>query len=176
VNWSLEVGRNYEEARQKENESVATFAIHLKNLEEQLTEPYTEAQRCRHLLNKIRPIVRDAITLKADIPISYRDLVIMASRIENLTKRGRFTTEPVVGRDSHAPKRKKQRSSLSRKPKANEARRGNALPIRDLSSVTCYNYNKTGHYANNCRSPKKASAPSAYTQRKVAVAAVRTDD
>jgi hypothetical protein len=43
VNRSLEVGRNYEEARQKENESVATFAIHLKNLEEQLTEPYTEA-------------------------------------------------------------------------------------------------------------------------------------
>jgi hypothetical protein len=43
VNQSLEVGRNYEEAYQKENESIATFAIHLKNLEEQLTEPYTEA-------------------------------------------------------------------------------------------------------------------------------------
>jgi hypothetical protein len=43
VNQSLEVGRNYEEARQKENKSVATFAIYLKNLEEQLTKPYTEA-------------------------------------------------------------------------------------------------------------------------------------
>jgi hypothetical protein len=43
VNQSLEVGRNYEKARQKDNESVAHFAIYLKNLEEQLAEPYIEA-------------------------------------------------------------------------------------------------------------------------------------
>jgi hypothetical protein len=72
--------------------------------------------------------VRDAITLKADIPISYRDLVIIASRIENSTKRSRFATETVVACESYAYKKKKQRSSPPRKPKANKARRGNAPP------------------------------------------------
>jgi hypothetical protein len=87
----------------------------------------------------------------------------MASRIKNSTKRSRFTTETVVGRKSYAYKKKRQRGSSPRKPKANKARRANAPPIKDLSNITCYNYNKTGHYAYKCRLLKKAGGPATYT-------------
>jgi hypothetical protein len=72
--------------------------------------------------------MQDTITLKADVPISYRDLVIIASRIKNSSKYSRFTTEPVVGCDSYGPKKKKQRSSLPRKLKASKPRRSDAPP------------------------------------------------
>jgi hypothetical protein len=87
----------------------------------------------------------------------------MASRIENSTKRSCFTTEIVVGRESYAHKKKRQRGSSPRKPKANKARRANAPPIKDLSNITCYNYNKTGYYAYKCRLLKKAGSPAIHT-------------
>ena len=75
VNRSLDVGQSYEEARQKEGESVTTFAMHLTTLEDQFHKSYTEAQRTRHLLNKLRPNLREAITLKADVLLNRYDLV-----------------------------------------------------------------------------------------------------
>jgi hypothetical protein len=108
----------------------------------------------------MRPNIRDAITLKADVPISNRDLVALALRIENSTKRGRFTTEPVVGRDSYGPKRKKQCGSPPRKSKGSEPRRSDAPLLRDASNIVCFNCDKKGYYANKCCSPKKGSAPS----------------
>jgi hypothetical protein len=87
----------------------------------------------------------------------------MASRIKNLIKRSRFTTEIVVGRKSYAHKKKRQRGSSPRKPKANKARRANAPPIKDLSNITYYNYNKIGYYTYKCRLLKKAGSPATHT-------------
>jgi hypothetical protein len=72
--------------------------------------------------------VRDVITLKANVPISYRDLVIIALRIKNLTKYSYFATKIVVAYKSYTYKKKKQRSSPPRKLKANKARYSNTPP------------------------------------------------
>jgi hypothetical protein len=83
VNRSLDVGQDYEDARQKEGESVSSFAMHLSTLESQFHDSYTEEQRTRHLFNKLRNNIREALSLKADIPINRKELVAMASRLEN---------------------------------------------------------------------------------------------
>jgi hypothetical protein len=83
VNRSLDVGQSYEDARQKEGESVNSFAMHLSTLESQFYDSYTEAQRIRHLFNKLRNNIREQISLKADVPNNRRDLIAMASRLEN---------------------------------------------------------------------------------------------
>jgi hypothetical protein len=66
----------------------------------------------------------------------------------------------VVGRDSYGPKRKKQYSSPPRKSKGSKPRRSNAPPLRDISNIVYFNYDKKGRYTNKCRSPKKGSVPS----------------
>jgi hypothetical protein len=60
--------------------------MHLSTLESQFYDSYTEAQRTRHLFNKLRNNIREQISLKADVPNNRRDLIAMASRLKNAQK------------------------------------------------------------------------------------------
>jgi hypothetical protein len=178
VNRRVDVGQSYEEARQKEGESVTTFAKYLTTLEDQFHESYTEAQRTRHLLNKLRPTLRDAITFEADVLLNRRDLVAMAQRLENAaTGKGSARTwvdEP--GRRDHrdaraAPTRqRKGRNGLQpRKMQSQNRRRQEpATPKPDFSPGICYTRGKMGHYSKECLS-RPQSGGQALPQRKVGV-------
>lgn len=177
INRSLDVGQSYEEARQREGESVTNFAMHLTTLEDQFHESYTEAQRTRHLLNKLRPSLREAITLKADVPLNRRDLVAMAQRIEN-TARGRGNSrtavDEMVKRDPRdgraAPKKRREQRGAQHKQSSsmNHRRMEPASEKPDLSHVVCYNCGKRGHYKTSCTSAPQGG-PAAHAQRKVGV-------
>jgi hypothetical protein len=178
VNRRVDVGQSYEEARQKEGESVTTFAKYLTTLEDQFHESYTEAQRTRHLLNKLRPTLRDAITFEADVLLNRRDLVAMAQRLENAaTGKGSARTwvdEP--GRRDHrdaraAPtrQRKGRNGSQPRKMQSQNRRRQEpATPKPDFSPGICYTRGKMGHYSKECLS-RPQSGGQALPQRKVGV-------
>ena len=136
------------------------------------------------MLNKLRPNLREAITLKADVPLNRRDLVAMAQRIEN-TARGRgnsrMAVEEAVRKDhcdgrAVPKKRRDQKGPHSRQPVPQEGRRTESAGMKpDLSHVVCYGCGKKGHYKTGCPSnPQGASA--AYPQRKVGVSDERKPD
>jgi hypothetical protein len=78
VNRSLNVGQAYKDARQREGQTVADFAMYLSTLKDQLDESYTETQRTCYLFNKLRPHLKEIITLKSNVPINRRGLIALA--------------------------------------------------------------------------------------------------
>lgn len=172
VNRSLDVGREYEEARQKEGETVQAFALSLSVLERELHDSYTDVQRTRHLFNKLRPSLRDQIMLNSEMPTSRADLISKAERFENAGKpKGhRLYTDERRTRDGGGASKKRKSShrdsnnSAPSKPSDNMS----SKPSTGRKEVTCYSCGKKGHYSSDCRSrPQGGPAPTAV--RKVGV-------
>jgi len=174
VNRSLDVGQSYEDARQKEGESVSSFAMHLSTLESQFHDSYTEAQRTRHLFNKLRNNIREAISLKADIPTSRKELVAMAGRLENAQKprsQYRANTGDRRNRDAGGSSSKKKKGRKEDKPLQSSRPNDDRPKPSYGGKITCYNCGKDGHKSTECRSPKQnGSAP--HATRKVGVTGV----
>jgi hypothetical protein len=172
VNRSLDVGQSYEDARQKEGESVNSFAMHLSTLESQFHDSYTEAQRTRHLFNKLRNNIREQISLKADVPNNRRDLIAMASRLENAQKprsQHRAVTGDRPPRDGGAAGKKRKGPGKDSPSQAhgrpNDKGSGGSAPkpfnAGDQRKIYCYNCGQEGHKSHDCRNPRKESATQA---------------
>ncbi|MBW0583023.1 hypothetical protein O181_122738 [Austropuccinia psidii MF-1] len=53
----------------------------------------------------------------------------------------------------------KEEGPLGKKPKFNQHERGKRPRMKKLARVKCYNCDKKGHYARDCREPKKVCTP-----------------
>jgi hypothetical protein len=117
VNRSLSTTISYENARQGEQQSSQAFATELITIEEQMA-PYTNEQRTRYLLVKLKPALRTSIISYYEVPKRREDLISLAIRLESAS-RGRDvhvvlgSTKRHAG-DSHADRVKKRRSSPGR--------------------------------------------------------------
>jgi hypothetical protein len=167
VNRSLSTTISYENARQGEQQSAQAFATELATIEEQMA-PYTNEQRTRHLLAKLKPALRTSIISYHEVPKRREDLISLATRLES-AGRGRDvhvvlgSTKRHAG-DSHADRVKKRRgspgrgSSALRAPPSQQQSRGGAGATRSATSPQCYGCKEYGHIRPDCPNKDKWSA------------------
>lgn len=179
ANRTLSVTVAYEEARQKENQSVSAFAAELATLEDQM-DPYTPAQRTRHLLAKLRPALRLNIVTHHDPPQRREDLVSLATRLETASKAS-VSAVPLASHKRIASKTQERSQSKRRRggsPRRDDgdshAKReqgASGLPggqNRDRSRYadwTCYTCGEVGHISTHCTKQAKTSRVSAGLKR-----------
>jgi transposase InsO family protein len=170
----VDVVRKYRSAQQGRDQKVARFAAYMDELEAQM-EPYTEAQRCNHLLHALRPEISDRIIERLEPVKSREELIAMAIKIEETVERRRLhdsakarsIPSPSLGRSTSS------RPQRSYRPGGTSASSANAQPIairthpsrpppRDggdnrKANMECYNCGTKGHLASECQ--KKPQRP-----------------
>ncbi|KAK1076227.1 hypothetical protein LTR33_009128 [Friedmanniomyces endolithicus] len=167
VNRSLSVTLHYEAARQRDGQTAQAFASELTTLEEQMSA-YTEEQRTRHLLAKLRPHLRTAVFTYHSVPARRDDLVSLVTRLESASKReltmgsGASAGSTHTGgdsrrrySDSRGTKRRRspERSSKNDASGTQSSRQGNARSSGagsgssgEKKDVVCYSCDQPGHY------------------------------
>ena len=132
--------QRYDSARQRSNQSIASFDAYLEMLEDDLPE-YTEQQKRDHLLAKMSAELRRHVLLHGAIPATRLELLERAMLVENIAglhpdkktkrqrdqpsssssqKKPRWTDEPTTKRgDDRAPN---QRDTETSKPKGHSDR------------------------------------------------------
>lgn len=162
VNRQLDATQQYQDAKQKQGQTVHAFETYLSELEAQLPVQYTEEQSHLHLFTRLRPELRTAITNYQNIPTTRYGLVALAARLEkNQTKptQPRQERQEEKGRHKH-PYKQRRRSDGKPLDKRERSREGSneRKPQGDRSNVICYKCNRKGHYAPDCRSKTKSDA------------------
>lgn len=160
VNRELDALQAYEDAKQREGQTTATFNSYLLTLESQLPDLKSERERRNGLLTKLRPDIRAALNNLITIPQTRDGVVTTATRLENNKKRLReyqSTTKP-------DKKSKLNARDQKEKPKGTDPK-GNQTKGPFFKGITCFNCQKEGHYSSSCPNPQKAkrgtsSAPS----------------
>ena len=156
VNRSISVTLAYDRAQQKDGQSVKSFASEIDVLEDQMP-PYSEAQRVRHFLAKLKPALRDAIIAYHKVPELRSELVALATRIEatNTAPHKRNASE-THGFDSRSKKAQKGVRLSEKQPARKEgslaSQKADTTSTYDKSQVECYGCHKKGHYKSECRS------------------------
>ena len=160
ANRELDAAQMYEDAKQRPGQTAQQFHQYLIVLEGQLDEPYTPAQRRRHLWTKLLPELRQQIINYQDIPATQDGIVSLATRMESQRKRA--TTS---GKDQDLrPQERKEKRHRNRSPREKRSRYDGApksslpgnFPPRNNN---CHSCGKPGHWASDCPTKRSAGAP-----------------
>jgi hypothetical protein len=130
--------------------------------------PYTNEQRTRHLLAKLKPMLRISIISYHKVPKRREDLISLTIRLES-AGRGRdvyvvLSSSKRHAGDSHADRVKRRRGSPSRgssalrAPPSQQQSRGSVGVMRSITSLQCYRCKEYGHIRPDCPNKDKWSA------------------
>jgi hypothetical protein len=161
-NRNMDALLKWEEAKQREGQSVQSFVAYLDQQEDELGI-YDDFQKRNNLLAKLREDIRMRIDDEMHIPRKREELIALAIRKENNINRysrGRpRNTYQAPRRERSLSPRTEPAYSRTRSPKRETTReRGgpstapNNEPIRtrNVADVVCYKCQKKGHYATKC--------------------------
>jgi hypothetical protein len=182
ANRRRSISLKHSEARQREKQPIRQFVDYLESLEDEL-EPFTEIQKADFILNKCLPEVRQKIINTGRVTQEWtrEELVTTIAMMEEGTR----LRKPRSTSENRRPKEQEEKSSQGQRASSNRGRGGgrgrsqnrqrdanssregtsqksqdkDSKDSKDLSTVVCYNCQKTGHYANKCEEPKKEKRP-----------------
>ena len=168
ANRELDAAQRYHDAHQRVGQKVLQFHQQLMSLERQLDEGYTEGQLRTHLWVKLRPEIRSRILMYQDIPSTRDAIVALATRIENndLTIKKRASSRSPERRPARAKSQRRDGQESARDTRRDDRgfRRSDLRPTPTFSTpayITCWNCNRKGHYATDCKAPRKEGASAA---------------
>ena len=161
------LARQYNEAQQRPDQTVAQFVSYLDDLEGEM-EPYTDNQRRQHLLAKLRPDIRYALSHYQKPPQTRRELIDLATQLEAARRKdGRRESAPTShkGQAEGGPSKgrfEEKKPNSKGKAKAGDTTKGrsqrqaptnsqpNAAKEKLRRENRCYLCEGQGHYAKDC--------------------------
>lgn len=156
VNRALSVAIAYDTAKQGDSQTAQAFATELATLEEQV-EPYTEAQRTRHLLAKLKPALRRAIISYHNVPTTRSELISLATRLESADGKSSATERSQSRKRTAAEDRgrpaSRKRLNATTQPSAGVSQAEPMLGRSATDKDRCWNCEGYGHFSRDC--PKR---------------------
>jgi len=167
VNRGMTTAQRYYDAQQKTGQSVNAFVSYVEQLEAEM-EPFSDVHRRQHLLAKLRPELRKAITNHQNVPDNRSALISLAARLEDNMRSPQAAQEANSRREHSGALRRDRTRSLSRAREREQAAtrlpwRGRGPPRHsratpqverrssdNIANVTCYACGEKGHYASAC--------------------------
>jgi hypothetical protein len=140
----------YENAKQRQGQSIRTFVEYLESCEEEL-EPYTETQRAEHLLAKILPEMRQRLVEGGytRTKLSRADLISVIAMLEqNQSPTSKGTKTDSKDKDKSESSSNKKGSwknrTRTRDQNQNNSRKGNSTSQETTSSSASQTQRNTG--------------------------------
>lgn len=142
--------------------------MHLQTLEDQFGESYTEAQRIRHLFNKLRPQLRNLLAAQAELPRTRIELVSLATRLEMTARKAQSSGKRdfELGPTDDTNKRRKRQAYASKtRPSVDSRSNSQQPPARSSANrvavrggphkapranIVCYECGQQGHIRPKC--------------------------
>ena len=118
--------------------------------------PYTEEQRTRYLLAKLKPSLRTAIITYYTVPARRDDLVSLCTRLESTSKRDGSLVAPKRSADDSQGRRNRfkrprgGRAKSTLRPASRSAGSPQADRLVVYKEPECYGCYKSGYYKHNC--------------------------
>ena len=140
------------EAKQKKDQSVRDFVKYIEELEKDIPAWDLQRKEAWDLLNGLRPEIRIEVLRENKDITSRAQVIAAAQRQEELNaqqareKRNQPTerahTQPHHQKDKERKQETRQRPTY-------------AIPVVRADKDECHNCGKKGHWAKDCRSPKR---------------------